>query len=248
VPLPLDPPVPPVPLVPVLPVPVVPEAPEPPAAVALGVAPLAPVLFEVVVAPPQEIKPIASTSANAKVASAGTEERALAMALALPTTEERFFAAPPRGPESWSEEKNRAATPLRMTASSHAATSPRAASIRGKLREDGHGSLRGARGAIEDDGFAATLTVSTAAVSAFAAKVGFGGLKLQSMPEGAPEQDRVTGPAKPPVEASVTSKVPELPASITAELGVIELVIPPTPSWTSCVWVMDPLAALMVKV
>src|SRR5207302_4487386 len=113
-------------------VPLVPPLPGPLVRVAPAVVP-ARLLLEVVVAPLQEIRLIASASANAKLARAGAEEQARQMALLLPTTmalvlptaEERFFAARPRGPEIWSEEKSHAATPLRMTASSDAARKAR---------------------------------------------------------------------------------------------------------------------------
>jgi hypothetical protein len=81
----------------------------------------------------------------------------------------------------------------------------------------------------------------------FAAKVVCGGTKPQFMPDGAPEQTKVTGPANPPVELMATCKFAELPAAIVADVGEIEPVIPPTLTCTSWVWVIEPLAALTVN-
>ena len=80
----------------------------------------------------------------------------------------------------------------------------------------------------------------------FAATLTCGGLKLQAMPEGTPEQPRVSCPAKPPVELSATAKFAELPAATVALVGEMELAIPPTATCTVCVCVMLPLAALTV--
>jgi hypothetical protein len=81
----------------------------------------------------------------------------------------------------------------------------------------------------------------------FAVSADCAGLKAQLMPDGTPEQASVTCPAKPPVEFSVAAKLEELPAAITAEPGEMDPVIPPTVTCRSCVWAIEPLAALTVK-
>ena len=95
-------------------------------------------------------------------------------------------------------------------------------------------------------GGAATFTVSVEVALPFATTPTCGGLKLQAMPEGTPEQPKVSCPAKPPVELSATAKLAELPAATVALLGEIEPVMPPTATCTICVCVMLPLAALTV--
>ena len=213
-------------------------------------------MVEVVVAPLQEIRLTASASANAKLARAGAEEQARQMALVLPTTEEGFPAKPSGAQRArfdsasrpktvttrFSEETDRDA-PLRMTASSNAARSARLTTVSGKLREDGHGALPGARGGSElVPGLLSTKTVS---VGEPGTAVGAGA--TQRNPGARPAQLNVTGPVNASVAVSETSKSAELPTLMVEAGGVMVALSSATEICAATLWLRPALVPVMVK-
>ena len=105
----------------------------------------------------------------------------------------------------------------------------------GKLPESGPAGFATGGAAREIDGFEATLTVSVELALPFGARVTCAGLKLQLRPEASPPQARLTCPVKPPEEATLTAKLPELLTEIAALEGETDPLSPPTAICTS--WV-----------
>jgi hypothetical protein len=266
--------VPPLVPVPLVPVPLVPVVPVPllPLAVVLAALAAVPLVFGVVVAPPQEIKPMPSTSTEAKEARPASERRNARRDFREVRKKEGFFGrrrdirmTPSPGWErfpgdaSEAQKTRTAKSPgarrtrftredgvLRMTPNAESATakSARAAVTSGNSRETVCSQFPFGRGMMETEGGAATFTVSVEV--ALPAMLTCDGLKLQVVPKGRPPQLKVSGPAKPPAAPSATAKFAELPDAIIALGGEMELTIPPTANCTTCVCVMAPLEALTV--